>query len=65
MVTKKAEKNNLFASFENQWVGLSPDRKNIIASGKTLKELDEKLKKLNDEDAIFTKVVSFDQVLIP
>lgn len=59
MVTKKAEETNLFVPFENQWVALSPDRKSIVASGKTLKELDKKLKKLNNEEAIFTKVVPF------
>ena len=40
-----------------KWVALSQDEKKIVANGKTLKEVRDKVKKINYEDPIFTKVV--------
>jgi len=64
MADKKRIINPLIP-FENKWVALSPDRKKVIASGSSIKELDRKLEKLGDEKAVFTKVLPFDQVLSP
>lgn len=58
---------NPLISFENKWVALSPDRKKVIASGLTIKEVNQKLKKLQTKngDAILTMVLPFDKVYSP
>jgi len=56
---------NPLVLFENEWVALTPDRKKVIASGVTIKELDKKLAKLKNKEAILTKVLPFDQVFSP
>jgi len=65
MSAKKREIVNPLIPFENKWVALSLDRKRVIASGVTIRELDKNLSKLKVEDAVFTKVLPFDQVLSP
>jgi len=66
-VVKKNKRKieNPLIPFENQWVALMPDRKKVIASGATIKELDRQLTKLKNKDAILTKVLPFDQVFSP
>jgi len=61
---KKFLKNPLLP-FENKWVALSADRKKVVASGRTIKELDKNLIKQKIKDVILTKVLPFDQVLSP
>jgi len=56
---------NPLIPFENKWVALTTDRKKIIASGRTIKELDKNLIKQKIKDVILTKVLPFDQVLSP
>lgn len=65
MVKTKKKIVNPLIPFENQWVALAPDRKGVIASGATIKELDRQLTKLKNKDAILTKVLPFDQVFSP
>lgn len=56
---------NPLVPFENKWVALSPDRKRVVASGATVKEVDEKLKEQKNENAILTRVLPFDKVYSP
>lgn len=65
MVKTKKKIVNPLIPFENQWVAFTPDRKRVIASGATIKELDRQLTKLKNKDAILTKVLPFDQVFSP
>ncbi len=43
--------------YENKWVALSPDHKNVLSSGQTLHDAREQLNKKNKKDAIFFKVL--------
>lgn len=65
MVKTKKKIVNPLIPFENQWVALTPDRKRVITSAATIKELDGQLAKLKNKDAILTKVLPFDQVFSP
>lgn len=56
---------NPLTPFEAKWVALSPDRKRVVASGNTAKEVDVKLKKMKRDDAILTMVLPFDKVYSP
>lgn len=56
---------NPMIPYENMWVALSSDRKRVVASGKTIKELDKKMSKIEDNEAIYTRVLPFDQFLSP
>jgi len=51
--------------FENMWVALSLDRKKVVASGETIKELKKKMDKIDNCEVIFTKVLPFDQFYSP
>ncbi len=62
---KRRKINNPLIPFENQWVLLTPNRSKVIASGATIKELNKKLDKVENRDAIYTKVFSFDRVISP
>jgi len=56
---------NPLAHYENKWVALSPDNRKVVASGTTVKEVDQKLRRLKNKDAVLTKVISFDSFLSP
>ena len=40
------------AKYEDQYIALSKDKAKILASGKTIKELDKKLDKMKAKEAI-------------
>lgn len=48
---------------ENQWVALTPNRKKVIASSKSLKVLHKKLRKMERDDVILSFVPPFDVTL--
>ncbi len=50
--------------YENKWVALSLDYRQVLSSGKTLKETIEKLKKDKDQ-VVFMKVLPFDMGYVP
>jgi len=50
---------------ENEWVALTPDRKKVIASGKTLEEVDIKLKEKKQKNIILHFVPPFDGTIAP
>lgn len=56
---------NPLIPFENKWVALTTDRKKVVASGRTIKELDKNLIKRRIKNVVLTKVLPFDQVLSP
>jgi len=56
---------NPLIPFENKWVALTTDRKKVVASGRTIKELDKNLIKQRIKNVVLTKVLPFDQVLSP
>lgn len=62
---KKSKIVNPLIPFEDMWVALSLDRKRVIASGETIKELKKKMEKIGSNDVIFTKVFSFNQFYSP
>ena len=55
----------LLLPYENKWVALTTDRKKVVASGRTIKELDKNLIKQRIKNVVLTKVLPFDQVLSP
>ncbi len=56
---------NPLLPYENKWVALNPNRKKVIAHATTVEILDRKLSKLNNNDAVLTKVLSFDKFISP
>lgn len=64
-MNKKDKIINPLIPFENMWVALSVDRKRVVASGKTIKELEKKMDKIGNCEVIFTKVLPFDQFYSP
>lgn len=52
----------LLKPYDNKWVALSSDRKKVVASGNTLKEVAEKVTNL---DVIFTKVIPHTSFYVP
>lgn len=58
---------NPLIAFENKWVALSLDRRRVLVSGATVKEVDSKLKRLRvkNGDAILTRVLPFNKVYSP
>lgn len=56
---------NPLVNFENKWVALTPDRKIVVTSGRTYKEVDKKLKKMREKDVILTMVLPFDKSYSP
>jgi len=56
---------NPMIPFENMWVALTPDSRGVIASGRTIKELEKKVDKIGNHEAVFTKVLPFGQFYSP
>ena len=51
-------------AYENKWVALSLDYRQVFSSGKTLEEAIKNLKK-KKEEVIFMKVFPFDMAYVP
>lgn len=49
--------------YENKWVALTPDREKVVASARSIEQLEKKVKRLKNQDAIFTYVPPFDRIL--
>ena len=56
---------NPLINYENMWVALTSDRKTVVTSGRSYKEVDKKLKKMKKEDVILAFVPPFDTFLSP
>ena len=52
-------------SNQNKWVAISSDRSDVLATGKSIKEVEDKLVKLSFEDAIITFVPPADKYISP
>lgn len=50
---------NPLINYENKWVALTPDRKTVVAAGKSYKEVDNKLRRMKKEDVILTFIPPF------
>lgn len=48
--------SKLLKGFSSGWVAISSDYKKVLASGKSLKQVTEKIKKLNREDVVLLPV---------
>lgn len=55
----------LLINYENKWVALTPDRKKVIASARTVEVLDRKVKKLKNPEAIYHRVLPVKGSLAP
>ena len=64
-MNKKNKIINPLIPFEDKWVALTMDNKRVVASGVTIKELEEKMDKIGNCEVIFTKVLPFDQFYSP
>lgn len=58
--------SNPFRDYENQWVGLSRDYKQVLLSAKTLNGLTQKIKKSKMvKKIVITKVYPFSTIISP
>lgn len=55
----------LLMDYVNKWVALTPDRKRVIASARTVEVLDRKVKKLNNPEAIYHRVLPLKGSMAP
>jgi len=56
-------KSSHLLDYENKWVALSKDK--VIASGKTIQQVQKKLEKIKDKSAILLKVLPFNATYSP
>ena len=52
-------------SNQNKWVAVSFDRSDILATGKSIKEVEDKLVKLSSKNAIITFIPPADKYISP
>ena len=57
--------SKILEPFENEWVAISSDQDNVLASGESLREVESKLDKSQIHEVIFYKVPPFSSVFIP
>jgi hypothetical protein len=57
--------STLVRPFENQWVALTPDYREVVASGETLDDVESQLDAPELNRLVFFKVPRFDAVFIP
>ena len=57
--------SDLVQPFENQWVALTPDYREVVTSGETLDEVESHLEGKDLQRLVFFKVPRFDAVFIP
>lgn len=57
---------NLLTKYSNKWIALTGDRKKVIASAKSIKDLDKKVKELRKyPDAIYHHVLPINGYFVP
>jgi len=56
---------DLVLPYQNKWVAITPDNTEVLASGKTYKEVDMELKKKKINDAILSFILPFDKSYSP
>lgn len=61
---KPIDLTKILLPYENKWVALSEDQKQVLGAGKTLKEA-EKVAERKTKRYIFLKVPSFNQSYVP
>lgn len=64
-VLKSIDLSKKLRAYENKWVALSLDYRQVFSSGKTLEEAIKNLKKKRKEEVIFMKVFPFDMAYVP
>lgn len=66
-MNKKIIKRNInkLAQFENQYVAFSFDKSKMLASGTTIKEVEEKLKTFNNPDIVISYVPPIGKYIAP
>lgn len=64
-IIKAPELNEILKPFENKWVALSSDEKEVISSGDTLSEVESKLNEKEKHEAVFFKVIPFSVGVAP
>ncbi len=60
----KAYKKTLLSN-QNNWIAVSSDKSKILASGKSIQEVEKKLGKLDIKDAVITFVPPANRYLSP
>lgn len=63
MFSKAYEKTLL--SNQNKWIAVSSDKSRVLAAGKSIREIEKKLEKLGQKDAVITFVPPADRYLSP
>lgn len=53
----------MFSKYENQYIALSEDKTKILSSGKTIKEVEERLEKMKIKEAIIDFIPPLDASL--
>lgn len=64
-IVKAPDFRSILKPYEDKWVALSPDRKNVISSGETLLDAEKNLGKTDLGKVAFMKVPSFDKAFVP
>lgn len=59
----KLKETEVIEVFLHFWVALTPDREKVVASARSIEQLEKKVKRLKNQDAIFTYVPPFDRIL--
>lgn len=52
--------SSMLYKYEKKWVALTPDRKSVVASSKSLRQLDKKLKEIRQKNVILHYVPPLD-----
>ena len=63
--TKSIDLSKILKPYENKWVALSYDYKQVFSNGKTLESAIENLKEKSPDEVIFMKVLPFDLAYVP
>ena len=58
-------KFNLIKKFEKQWVAFNKDRTEVVASGKTMEEVDAKLRTAKKIASVISYIMPFDRHFAP
>jgi hypothetical protein len=64
IITKKQDLAQKLHPFENKWVALTPDLNEVVSSGDTIDDVEEKMEVRKIQDAIFMKVPPADKIFV-
>lgn len=57
--------SKILSKYENKWVALNENNSKVLAFGNSITEVEKKLQKLKEKNAVITRILPLDKLYAP